>query len=358
MNASRGPTLATIVALTISAGICPRSTAQEVFRLGPDDEWTHEATPAPGSPAEQLAQARVMLAEGRPDRALNMTNRWMKRNPTSPLLPEAYLLRGDSLMGVGDEYESLYDYEYLVRRYPGSEVFSLALEREYEVAVKYAHGMRRKLFGIRMIDASDEAEELLIRIQERMPGSTLAARAGIQLADMYFRHRRMTLAAEAYAIYIDRYPRSTNLDYARRRLIYSNIASFKGPQFDIVGLLEAKAELKQLSASRPAEAARIGAEALVLRIEESESNKMLTTARWYLGDSDPISAEYTIRELIRKFPRSAASLQALREIPTILSQLPDSVIAHAPDYALLREKLLLGPEVPKAPGGEPAGDAP
>ena len=179
---------------------------RKFFKLGPDDEWKHEATPAMGSPAASLSRARVLLAEGRFDRALNMANRWMKRFPTSPLLPEAYLLRGDALVGIGDEYESLYDYEFLTRKYPGSEVFSLALEREYEIAVKYANGLRRKILGFRLIDATDEAEELLIRIQERLPGSGLAEKAGLELAAMYFRNRRMTLAAEAYAIFIERYP--------------------------------------------------------------------------------------------------------------------------------------------------------
>ncbi|MDP7029026.1 MAG: outer membrane protein assembly factor BamD [Phycisphaerales bacterium] len=315
------------------------ATAQEVYKLGPDDQWQHEATPAAGSPAARLSRARVLLAEGRFDRALNMANRWMKRNPTSALLPEAYLVRGDALVGVGDEYEALYDYEFLVRKYPGSEVFSIALEREYQIAVKYAHGLRRKLMGIRMIDATDEAEELLIRIQERLPGSGLAEQAGLQLADMYFRHRRMTMAAEAYAVFVERYPRSTKLGFARRRLIYANIATFKGPEFDIVGLLEAKAELQELAVRRPAEAERIGASALVRRIEESESNKILTTALWYLDQGDPIAAEVTIRSLVQRFPRSAACVRALDRVQAILPMLPASALAKAPDYAMLRARL-------------------
>lgn len=311
---------------------------QDVYRLGTDDEWALEATPAPG-PAAQLAQARRVLAEGRPGRALNMVNRWMHRHPHSPLAPEAYLIRGESLIGVGDEYESLYDFEFLVRKYPDSEVFSLALEQEFNVAVKYAEGMRRKVFGLRILDATDEAEELLIRIQERLPGSGLAEQAGLQLAALYFRDRRMGLAADAYAIFIERYPRSTEIPFARRRLIYSNIATFKGPQFDIVGLLEAKAELQQLAVRRPAEAERIGAGALVQRIEESESTKMLTTAMWYFNEGDPIAAEYTIRKLVQRFPRSAACIRALNRVRPILLQLPAAILAEAPDYAMLRTAL-------------------
>jgi outer membrane protein assembly factor BamD (BamD/ComL family) len=316
-----------------------QALGQDVYRLGPDDEWVLEAAPAPGTPASQLARARVLLAEGRPDRALNQVNRWMLRHPHSPLAPEAYLIRGESLAGVGDEYEALYDFEFLVRKYPDSEVFSLALEQEFHIAVKYAEGLRRKIFGLRILDATDEAEELLIRIQERLPGSGLAEQAGLQLAALYFRDRRMGLAADAYAIFIDRYPRSTEIPFARRRLIYSNIATFKGPQFDIVGLLEAKAELQQLASRRPAEAERIGAGALIQRIEESESNKMLTTAMWYFNEGDPIAAEYTIRKLVQRFPRSAACIHALNTIKPILAQLPETILAEAPDYQLLRTTL-------------------
>jgi outer membrane protein assembly factor BamD (BamD/ComL family) len=149
----------------------------------------------------------------------------------------------------------------------------------------------------------------------------------------------MGLAADAYAIFIDRYPRSTEIPFARRRLIYSNIATFKGPQFDIVGLLEAKAELQQLASRRPAEAERIGAGALIQRIEESESNKMLTTAMWYFNEGDPIAAEYTIRKLVQRFPRSAACIHALNTIKPILAQLPETILAEAPDYQLLRTTL-------------------
>ena len=313
---------------------------QDIYRLGPDDQWKLESTPAPGSVAAELARARSLLAEGRPDRALNLANRWMQRHPHSVLAPEAYLIRGESLVGVGDEYEALYDFEFLVRKYPDSEVFSLALQQEYQIAVKYAEGMRRKVFGLRILDATDEAEELLIRIQERLPGSGLAEQAGLQLAALYFRDRRMGLAADAYAVFIDRYPRSTEIPFARRRLIYANIATFKGPQFDIVSLLEAKAELQQLAMRRPAEAERIGAGALIQRIEESESVKMLTTAMWYFNEGDPIAAEYTIRQLVQRFPRSASCIRALDLIQPILQQLPESILDGAPDYALLRANLV------------------
>ncbi|MBT5656321.1 MAG: hypothetical protein HOI89_00855, partial [Phycisphaerae bacterium] len=114
-----------LIAIGITGmALCGPQTAmaQDVYRLGSDDEWKLESAPAPGSAAAQLARARTLLAEGRPGRAHNTVNRWMQRHPHSSLAPEAYLIRGESLVGIGDEYEALYDFEFLVRKYPGSEV--------------------------------------------------------------------------------------------------------------------------------------------------------------------------------------------------------------------------------------------
>lgn len=313
---------------------------QQSYELDGQDDWTLKESPEPDSDAGQLGQIRKILAEGRPDRALNLAERWIERNPRSPLLPEATMIKADSLVALHDEYEALYDYEYVIRRWPSSPVFTEACAREFQIAVEYAHGKRRKIFGLRIASATDEAEELFIRTQERMPGSQLAEMAGMELADLYFRQRRMDLAADMYALFIQKYPRSPYVDMAQRRLIYSNLATFKGPEFDVVGLLEAKAELRQLIVAQPAQAERIGANALLLRITESEAEKMLATAQWYLHVADPIAAEIVIRRLIERYPETGACVRALELIPSILPQLPALVVESAPDYALLRHAIL------------------
>lgn len=314
--------------------------AQKDFKLDESDNWELVSQPDPSSPAGALARARELLAKGEADRAYNMAYRWLERHGDSSLAADAYLLRADAMVAMGDYYESLYDYEYVIRRYPASPTFMLATTRELEIASLFANGTRRKVFGIRFGDATDEAEELFIRIQERTPGSQLAEQAGIELADMYFRQRRMELAADMYAIFIEKYPKSPFIDKARRRLIYANIATFKGPQFDIVGLREAKRELQQLIATRPAEAERIGAKALINRIIESEATKLLTTAEWYDTVGDPIAAEFFIRNMVERYPRTAATVRALDIIPGILAQLPESILASAPNYKMLKEGLV------------------
>ncbi|MHC5002920.1 MAG: outer membrane protein assembly factor BamD [Planctomycetota bacterium] len=343
-----------IIAVLCLLGVTPFATGQQEFELTEEDTWAPSRDTAdPASPEGQLAAIARALAAEEYGRAKNLATQWIERHGRHPDVPTAYLYRGDAERGRRNYYEALFDYEYVARMYPGSEAFVTALERELEIARLYAGGLKRKVWGMRLVSASEEAEELFIRIQERLPGSSLAEEAGMELGDYYFEQRRMELAAEAYALFIENYPRSRQVSKARRRLIYAHLAAFKGPEFDASGLYEARAKLRELRAIEPATAEQVGATALLRRIDESDARKMLVTAEWYLDTGDTISAELTIRRLLRRYERTNAARDAVRRVMEILPKLPESVLAQAPDYEAYRQGLL-GPE----PGGAGAPTEP
>ncbi len=326
--------------LLCSIGLARLSFAQQEYSLTEDDSWTLVSEADPATPKGQLALARQALARSDASRAVEMTTQWIDAHERHALLPDAYLLRGDAKFAQRNYYNALFDYEFIARGYPASDVFVAALEREYEIARLFATGTKRKLWGMRIVDATDTAEELLIRVQERLGGSQLAERAGMTLADFYFNRREMTLAAEAYELFIENYPRSEQIDKARQRLIASNLALFKGPEFDAAGLYEARLRLQELKRVDPVTADQMGADAILTRIDESDAEKMLTEARWYLKIGDPISAEFVIRKLIKRYPYSVATVRALRLIPDVVDNVPEHILIDAPDYAAYRDAIL------------------
>ena len=303
--------------------------------LGEDDEWTAAGRIEPGTPEAGLALIRRTLAEGRMERAEFLATQWIDRHPNHPQLADAYLMRGDSLRLRREYYQSLFDYEFVVRRFTGSDAFVRALEHELDISTRFVNGMKRKLFGLRIADARDEGAEILIRVQERLPGSRLAERAAITLADHYFRERNMTLAAEMYSIFLDNHPRSRDVTKARKRLIYAHLAAFKGPEFDVRGLLEARTQLNQLRLVSPSTARDVGATALLEGIDESIARKLVTTAGWYLRSGDPVSAEFTVRRLVREHPGTLAAIDGARLILSIRDTLPARIQREMPDYESL-----------------------
>lgn len=302
-----------------------------------DDDVLSTPTPVdPASPEGQVQEIRKALLANQYSRAESLATAWLDRNNPNPYRPEVFLARGDARRAQGDEYKALYDYEAIATLYPGSDVYIPALQREFDIAKEYAGGMRRKFIGIRFLSGADEAQELFIRIQERLPSSQLAEEAGMALADFYLDRGEMNLAAEAYQLFLENYPRSPQIGKARVRLIAARMASFKGPQFDASGLDEAKNLLLELQDIEPNTAQQIGAESLLLRIDESKAIKLLDEAKWYARNNDPVAAELSIRRLIERYPRTVAALGGIDFAIELLPELPAWVRNECPDYEGLR----------------------
>ena len=317
--------------------------AQETYLLDEKtDTWILEKTPEPGSPEAQLAGAAKKLALGEYQDAMRLVTIWMERFKYHPLMGEAHLIHGDALFEQHYYYESLFDYEIVARDYYGTQAAIAANEKELEIATMFANGTRKLLWGMRIADASDEAEELLIRVQERLPRSILAETAAMELANLYYRRKQMELANEMYLIFVENYPSSDFIEKAKARLIYTRLATYRGPSFDDAGLMDARKELVRLNYSNERLANIIGTDALITRIDESLGQKMLRTAQWYLKVNNPIAAEYTVRRLLKKYPQTAAAIEALEHLkPIFMPQLPPVIKNKVDNYYSSLEEVLL-----------------
>jgi outer membrane protein assembly factor BamD (BamD/ComL family) len=154
-----------------------------------------------------------------------------------------------------------------------------------------------------------------------------------------------------YDIFIKLYPNSRHISDARRRLIYAHLASFKGPEFDPAGLYEARDALRRLQVNQPMEAQQIGAAALLSGIDESDAGKLYTTAQWYARTGDTVSAEFTIRRLIKRYPRSVAAMNALERMPPILARLSPHSLHEARASGVYPDSLFAPPEQPNETDG-------
>lgn len=307
-----------------------------VRTLGDDDVLSSPVALDPSTPEGQVLEIRRTLLRGEYDRAETLATAWLDRNDPHPFRAEVLLARGDAKRALGDEYKALYDYEAIATLYSGSEVYITALEREFEIAKEYAAGKRRKFLGVRLFSGDAEAEELFIRIQERLPASQLAEEAGMALGDFYMDRGEMQMAAEAYQLFLENYPRSPQVRKARIRLISARLATFKGAKFDASGLDEAKLLLLGLEEIEPLTAQQIGAESLLLGIDERKALKLLEEGRWYARVRDPVAAELSVRRLIERYPRTVAAIDGLDFAVELLPRLPAWVRETCPDYEGLR----------------------
>jgi len=279
------------------------------YRSDGQGGWTPDQAPAEGSDEAVLAKARRELAEDRPAAAHRTIDKWLKprERTVGPLIPQAYLIRADA-MAVSNEYEALYDYETLIKSFPGSPEYVTAVERELEIGVRYLNGLNRKQWGIRWIGAESVGEELLIRVHERMPGSQLGERAVIELADYYYRELDLESAAVVYRAFAANYPRSPYVMRARQRQVFSSLGQFKGPRYDTTSLLDSGVLIRRFQNEYPAQAQAVGLDdALLTRIDESRAAQLLETSNWYMQRGDPVSSRVMLRRLLKNHPQTASA---------------------------------------------------
>lgn len=273
-----------------------------------------------------MLEARRLLANMQASRAQDLLTTWLERNAggQSPQLPEAYYLRGNAKLAQDDEYEALYDYEEVVKNFPASEFFVTSLERELDVAKLYFGGrMKPGLFGIRMDSGVPVAEEIVLRINERMPGSKLAERALMTLADHYASERDLPMAVETYDTFVKLYPRSDMRQQAMQRRTYATVAQFKGPAYDSSVLTDASVQVENFQLEYPGAAQEAGlTDGLQARLDESRAASMLNTAQWYVRRDDPVAARLTLVRLVKRHPKTAAAQDALKLVQQIDAQHP------------------------------------
>lgn len=302
--------------MAFAALLAVPSTAQPTHELDDTDTFVKLAEPDPTTEEGQLQLIRRLLVAGDAGKAEDEAEEWIEANPGSGLLVEAYLLKADAIAAQGDYYRSLEDYELIIGLYPGTEQYRTAIEREYDIAKLFVGGLKRKgrWFGTRIFDADDTGVELLIRVQERLPGSALGEKASIDIGDYYFDKGVMDMASEAYDLFLLNYPNSRQREWATLRLIQASLARYKGPEFDPSGLTDAAQRLREYIRDYPAAAEKIGAEALMVRINESLAKKKLVTAQWYEERGLERGAITMYRNVVTDYPGSAAAIEALEEL--------------------------------------------
>jgi len=312
MNPRRRTILPLITIALLSPTIASAQSSQ--FELDDTGDWAQTQAPEPGSDAAIMAEATRLLAEDKPGKAREMLSDWLDRNKRTrnSYIAQAYYLHGLARVRSGNEYKALFDLEAIIRDFPQSEYFLDAVELEYNIGLDYMNGKKRKFLGMRIENARPTGEELLIRTQERVPGSQLAEEAAIKLADHYYSRRELKLAADMYAIFRENFPDSPRVQRAMLREIESNIARFKGPRYDGSGLLDAKLLIEEYQRQYPADAIRSGiTDGLNAWIDESAAQQVLDTARWYIKVNDEPSARFTLARLVRRHPATDAADEAI-----------------------------------------------
>ncbi|MFG0312592.1 MAG: tetratricopeptide repeat protein, partial [Phycisphaerales bacterium] len=128
--------------------------------------------------------------------------------------PAALLRRADEFVAAGEEYRALFFYEDIIEQHPRSDEYETAVQRELEIAIRWVNDPPHT--GItsdgNIYATHDIGEELLIRAEERMPGTPTGERAMLELGRLHFRSlaKDADVAIASLEVFLSNYPQTSS----------------------------------------------------------------------------------------------------------------------------------------------------
>lgn len=293
-----------------------------------------------------LDRAEKLLQEHHWQATHDLIVPWLKAYPKAPDRDRGVYLLAEVYYESGDRLRAFYHLDELMDDFPESRYFFPALQLQYDIAIAYLDGMKDTFLGLPIVSMTDEAIEMLFRIQERSPGSPLAERALKRTADYYFNTSQFDLARDAYNTFVRTYPRSPDVPQVRLRAAFSSLAEFRGPLFDATPLIDARTQFKEIQAQYPELAADANVSGWIDRIDADLANKAYNTGRFYQRTNHLRGAVYMYRYVVGTYPNSHEAELSQR----LLATMPPWALEGSPPPASNPEAAATQPVGGNAPG--------
>ncbi len=307
---------ALLVLPLVASGALAAPPAAE-FRNG---RWqpVEPAAPQPVSDPD-LDRVEQLLKSGQNSAAFKVGLYWIKtHDKKSPLRDRAIFFLGQANYQLDDRIKAFYYFDEVMDEYPEGKLFYPALEMQYRIADEFLNGHKLRFLGLPLVSADEEAIEMLYRIQQRSPGSPLAEKALLRTADYYYSNSDYDLAHDAYGAYIKNYPRSPMVPQVKLRQAFSSLAQFRGIRFDPSTMMDARAELSDITMAYPDLAKEENVSSVIAAIDQTLAAKLFETADFYRRTRESRGAAYMYRYLILMYPNSSQAVSA----KTALTRLP------------------------------------
>ena len=161
---------------------------------------------------------------------------------------------------------------------------------------------------------TDEAVEMLYRIQERSPGSPLAELPPETHGRLLLQHLAVRPRARCLQHLRAILPTKPGCSAGSIGAAFASLAEFRGPLFDATPLIDARTQFKEIETQYPDLAADANVSGWIDRIDADLANKAYNTGRFYQRTNHLGGAVFMYRYVLGTYPNSHEAELAQRAL--------------------------------------------
>jgi len=272
-----------------------------------------QPTTLPGN-EPMLDDVEHLILTGHPGKAKHLLLKWEANHKDSPVRDRCIYLIAEAAYQDDNRIRAFYYLDELMDEYPASNLYSVALQKQFDIADAYLHGYCDSFLGLAILDETDAAVAMMFRIQQRSPGSPLAEKALMKTANYYFDNQDFDFAADAFKQYVRNYPRSPEVPMCRLKAAQSSLAMYHGVPYDVTSIIDARTQMLDIIRDYPDLAREHGLPGIIANVDNVFSRKILWVGAFYERTHLPKAAVYQYRFLVRTYPDSPEAATARKRL--------------------------------------------
>ncbi|MDR1192141.1 MAG: outer membrane protein assembly factor BamD [Verrucomicrobiales bacterium] len=222
-----------IGALGLWLSLAAVSSAALVWR--PGEGWVNESSGE--SLAASDAKAALQLArnlEAKEDykSALDAYRGLVRRWPLSSSAGEAQFKVGFMMEKRGEFWDAYKAFQKVVEKYPASQFFDLAIEREFAIGNLFLSGEPQRLWKIPLLPSMDKTVEIFNTIIKNAPYGVYAPQAYFKIGLAREKQKQWSEAIASYNKLLDKYPGNDLAPSAQYQIGYAWYQASSQPDYD------------------------------------------------------------------------------------------------------------------------------
>jgi len=314
---------------------CVSAQAALVWR--PGEGWVSESsgeTLAASDAKAALQIARNMEAQEIWDEAATAYRTIVRRWPLSSAAGEAQFKLGFMLEKLAEFWPAYEAYQTVVDKYPGSQFFDLAIERQFSIGNLYLAGEPQRIWKIPLLPSMEKTVEIFESVIENAPYGPYAAPAHFKIGLARENQKKWSEAIASYVELLDRYPRSDLADDAQYQIGYAWYQASSEPDYDQSAAKKSIDAFEEFIVRFPNSEKVAQAREYIQEMTETRVQGAFNIARFYEGQENLKAAMIYYNEVVRQGPETTQASRARERLDVLRKKLGDD----APEMSTVAEQ--------------------
>lgn len=222
-------------------------------------------------------------------------------------------MKGEMLFAGGKFVKAVRSFDEFLAKYPDSELYGAALDREYAIATAFLAGEKKTVLGIFRIKGYDEGEKIMEKISDRAGDAPIAERAMVAVARSYEKRKKFIEAYHKWSEISYRWPTGDVGKESLLSMARCKHAAYRGPGYDCSNLVSAKSYYEDFKQRYPSDAEKLDVDGKLKQIVEQLAYKQFNIGQYYKRTGSVQPANFYYQMVQDNWPGSTAAKMVEQE---------------------------------------------